>query len=145
MFVTPEVFKNAGGFDVQLGTGSNSAWQSGEGTDFLLRMLRGPHFRGFDWLPDLVINGISDSHGLSSQECRQKLRAYSLAVTGASSRSTVTPRIARYQCSSAAQRWVCQGKAVRTVGRNSWFIGRLDGLLGRTLVDSAPGFDAVGR
>ena len=40
IFVDRSVFARVGGFDEELGLGSNGPWQSGEETDFLLRALR---------------------------------------------------------------------------------------------------------
>lgn len=74
MLVRSDEFQSLGGFDVDLGSGAATPWQSGEGTELLLRLARdGARVR---FAPDLVVTGVVESEGLSGAERRRKLRAY---------------------------------------------------------------------
>jgi hypothetical protein len=79
LVVSHSCFEALGGFDTQMGSGAPTPWQSGEGTDFLLRALRRwPVLQNtFLWLPsDISIFGVSEGYGLNIRERRRKIRAY---------------------------------------------------------------------
>lgn len=66
-----------GGFDERLGTGANTPWQSGEGSDLILRLLDVFGSKGFIWFPrQIFVCGITEAEGLTKEKRRQKLRAY---------------------------------------------------------------------
>jgi hypothetical protein len=61
-------------FDSHLGSGSRGPWQSGEGTDLLLRIIRdGGRIVS---APEIVVLGSGERHDLSPAEYRTKVRAY---------------------------------------------------------------------
>jgi len=133
MFVRTSAFASVSGFNAGLGTGAHTPWQSGEGTDLLLRLMeRSQHFR-FDWLPDLQLFGISDSFGLSVHERRRKLRAYGrgygyvIRLHGYPFERAISILI------GGATFGLRKGRAYRWADGLSVFMGRLEGLLGVTL------------
>lgn len=64
----------ADGFDENLGTGAPTPWQSGEGTDLLLKTLsRNPVIH---WNSGLRVYGVTQDEGLTNAQRRAKLRAY---------------------------------------------------------------------
>ena len=76
LFMDHGVFRSLGGFNEDFGTGGPTPWQSGEGTELLLRWMAhgsGPSFR---WITELTVHGVSDASGLSPSQRRRKLRAY---------------------------------------------------------------------
>jgi GT2 family glycosyltransferase len=74
MFLRRDVFERVGGFREDLGTGASSPWQSGDGTDLLLRVMQ----RGGVVLsrPGLVVYGRGERKGLSADALVAKHRAY---------------------------------------------------------------------
>lgn len=74
MVLSKRVLEVAGGFDERLGTGCNTPWQSGEGTDLLLRLTREKLV--MKWDPDIGVEGVSQAYGLGPRERRRKLRSY---------------------------------------------------------------------
>ncbi len=74
LFVRADVFAAAGGFDEGIGSGARSPWQSGEGTELLLRLGAVGGRIHFD--PSLVIEGIPENEGLDRGQRQRKLRAY---------------------------------------------------------------------
>ncbi|MDH6180223.1 hypothetical protein M2152_000405 [Microbacteriaceae bacterium SG_E_30_P1] len=74
MLVRVDAVLAAGGFDEHLGSGADSPWQSGEGTDLLLRMSASGARVHFD--PDLEVRGVRETDGLDGAARRRKLRAY---------------------------------------------------------------------
>jgi hypothetical protein len=75
MILQRQVIADAGGFDEKLGSGAATPWQSGEGTDLLLRVLERRPLR-VRWLPQVSVFGVRQSHALTPAEARRKLRAY---------------------------------------------------------------------
>jgi hypothetical protein len=57
-----------------IGTGSDSPWQAGEGTDLLLRLIR--QGRRVVAAPEIVVLGRGERRSLSGQEWQTKLRSY---------------------------------------------------------------------
>lgn len=77
LVIRQSVFADLGGFDVLIGTGALSPWQAGEGTDLVLRAWKvlGPDC--ITWLdPSVTLGGVAETHGLTSEQRRRKLRAY---------------------------------------------------------------------
>lgn len=74
MFVRRAEFDAVGGFRDDLGTGATSPWQSGDGTDVLLKvMARGGRVVS---RPDVVVRGRGERKGLSEEKLIAKHRAY---------------------------------------------------------------------
>jgi hypothetical protein len=63
-----------GSFDEGLGTGSAGPFQSGEGTDLLLRAV--PSAVETAWVPDLCVFGVVEGHGLTLAQLYAKRRGY---------------------------------------------------------------------
>lgn len=131
MFLRKADLDALGGFDEQLGIGAQSPWQSGEGTDLLLRLLRADGIVTF--VPDLVIH--EDGSPLEVRERRMKARRYARGTGRVIRRhyglwfrvrSLMRPilagfaSVATFQVSDAATRLAT-------------LIGRFEGLIGRTL------------
>lgn len=74
MVLSRRAYDLAGGFDNSLGTGSGTPWQSGEGTDLLLKLLGEP--LDVVWDPSICVSGVSQNFGLTTSERRAKLRVY---------------------------------------------------------------------
>ncbi|MGN6408292.1 MAG: glycosyltransferase family 2 protein [Curtobacterium sp.] len=75
MALSVGAMQRAGAFDVGLGTGSAGPFQSGEGTDLLLRLIRDRPTSCL-FLPDLAVLGPTEGEGLSPRDRRRKLRGY---------------------------------------------------------------------
>lgn len=130
------VFDELGGFDPDLGTGAPTPWQAGEATDLLLRMTeqRPDLATAFAWLPPAVtVGGIGDPTGLSKQERRRKLRAYSRGL----GRLIVRHRYPwwwRFAFLLGGLAFGLRNRTTNTIGDGWWvFLGRAEGMLGRTL------------
>lgn len=74
MLVRSDVLEAVGGFNEELGSGAASPWQSGEGTELLLRLGREGARIQFD--TRLIMGGVPESAGLDSTARHRKLRAY---------------------------------------------------------------------
>lgn len=68
-------FVRAGGFDTSIGSGADSPWQAGEGTDLLLRLSTLDGF-SIEWVPDIEMRVQTAYAHLTPRECRRKLRRY---------------------------------------------------------------------
>jgi len=74
MWVRREVYEGIGGIRDDLGTGSDSPWQSGDGTDLLLRIMAdGGSVRS---RPDIVVSGRGERRDLTPDAFVAKHRAY---------------------------------------------------------------------
>ncbi len=73
-FVRRRSFEDVGGFDVRIGSGSATAYGSGEGTDLLLRLMDG----GGQVVsrPDLVVQGRGERRQLDAGSLVRKHRSY---------------------------------------------------------------------
>lgn len=142
------LFDALGGFDTEIGTGSESPWQAGEVTDLLMRALTlRPELRNkFVWAshPDAWVGGVAERAGLSSAERRWKLRAYGRGI-GHVYRSHPFPWW---------QRWgfVAAGLAIGIRRREEYplldglpaFVGRLEGATG-VVISPGRAHSAVSR
>lgn len=68
-------FEAAGGWNLALGSGADTPWQSGEGPDLLLRMAERKDF-AIDWVPDVAIQAQTEFAHLPVHERRRKQRSY---------------------------------------------------------------------
>jgi hypothetical protein len=132
-FVTREAFESVGAFRQDLGTGCATPWQSGEGTDLLLRMLSSG--RRVMSQPDIWMRGDSSDDRMLPRALVRKHRGYARG-TG------FVHRIHRYPASTKARIVVAPWLRVR--GLHSDYrmalriaaarsLGRVEGVLGRTV------------
>lgn len=136
LVIRHDQFHSVGGFDERIGTGATTPWQAGEVTDLLLRLQESNPAIGnsFFWAhsADAYVLGVQETQGLSGRERRRKLRAYGRGVG----------YIYRRHPFPHWQRWafVVAGLTIglrRAEDYTVWdgvtaFIGRLEGVLGRT-------------
>ncbi len=133
MFVSAEALDRAVVFDEQIGTGSPTPWQAGEGTDLLLRFIA--EQRRVISVPDVRVIGRGERRDLSEPEYRAKVRAYARGTgyvyrrhsygTFTKLRLVVAPWV----------RLALSGRVDRRGLRVAWSssLGRLEGVLARTL------------
>ncbi|WP_248150594.1 glycosyltransferase family 2 protein [Microbacterium aoyamense] len=131
-------FDEVGGFDENLGPGATTPWQVAEGTDLLLRVVaRHPNAAAaFVWLPhDVRVDGISTAFGLTTAERRRKMRAYGRG-TGRAMATHGYPLWWRLAFTGAGLLYGVRNAAPITLA-DGWpmFVGRLEGMLGRTFGD----------
>ncbi len=74
LVMSSALFVSSGGFDESLGSGASTPWQSGEGTDLLLRIAQQSTVCRF--MGHLSIFGKFETEGLDPRTRRRKLRAY---------------------------------------------------------------------
>jgi hypothetical protein len=75
MILRRDVWSSLGGFDEMLGTGAPTPYQSGEGTDLLLRGMTDRRLR-VRWAPDIALDGVSEAYGITPKQVAEKARAY---------------------------------------------------------------------
>ena len=138
IFVDRAVFRAHGGLRDDLGTGAPAPWQSGEGTDLLLRLLDAG--MRVEAAPDIAVHGVGERRGLADEEFVAKHRRYARG-TG------YVYRVHRYpgwvRARSVVAPWlrlrsfdVPLPLALRIARARS--VGRLEGLRGRTFGRGAP-------
>lgn len=132
------VVDRLGGFDPELGTGAATPWQAGEGTDLLLRALHRGQAEGFVWGPaDTHVGGVGQSAGLGAAERRRKIRAYGRGTA----RILARWHYPWWWCAAFAAAGLLVGVRHRSAHRplDGWwsFLGRVEGLLGRTVGSSS--------
>jgi hypothetical protein len=132
-FVRASAFAALGGFRGHLGAGAPTPWQSGEGTDLLLRLME----RGGQVLsrPDIAVLAEGERRGLSADELVAKHRMYARG-TGYIYRTHRYPAYVRWRIVGGP--WVhfaWQGRDLRLSLRIAMArsLGRVEGLLGTTL------------
>lgn len=140
-FVSRAAFATAGGFRTDLGTGCSTPWQSGEGTDLLLRIIAG----GGTVVSarDITIGGPGERRDLTDDEAVAKHRRYARG-TGYVYRVHGYPLRDRLRI--LAGPWMMMRRFGPGIGLTvriaiARFIGRLEGLSARCL-DIGPGAGA---
>jgi hypothetical protein len=68
-------FVKVGGFDPTIGSGAQTPWQAGEGTDLLLRLSMLDDF-SIEWIPDITMRAETEFAHLTPRERRHKIRRY---------------------------------------------------------------------
>lgn len=68
-------FNRVGGFDTSIGSGADTPWQAGEGTDLILRLSTLDGF-SVEWLPDIYMRTQTEFTHLTPTERRRKIRRY---------------------------------------------------------------------
>lgn len=133
LLVRRQLFDRVGGFDESIGTGAETPWQAGEGTDVLLRMQREGLTEDFAWLPPTTfLGGIADAHSLTATERRRKLRAYGRGLGRLVTRWRY-PFWWRIAFVGGGLLFGVRHHQTHAVLDGWWvFVGRLEGGLGRT-------------
>lgn len=133
VFLRREAFEAAGRFRQDMGTGADSPWQSGDGTDLLLTLMaRGGRVQS---RPGVVVLGRGERKGLSADALVAKHRAYARG-TGFVYRTHGYPRHARLRVLlsplvKAAAHDPSLALSLRlSIARSA---GRFEGLTGRPL------------
>ena len=133
LFIKCSTFFELGGFNEDFGTGAPTPWQSGEGTELLVRWMDRYDPQSFEWIHKLKVYGISDPFGLSALQRRRKLRAYArgygrLLITGGFS--------GRKRIEAALGGWLFglrKGAPYKAVDGLWVGLGRLEGMTGVVL------------
>lgn len=120
----------AGGFDDSLGVGSQTIWQSGEGTDLLLRVLSLGRMAVYE--PSIVVT--EHQLEINPDQYLRKIRAYGRG-TGRVYRLRYTPgerAMAVLRPLIAAAAYTLQGRQFDARKKLHAALGRLEGMRGRT-------------
>ncbi|WP_178997470.1 glycosyltransferase family 2 protein [Paenarthrobacter nitroguajacolicus] len=130
-FLTPHFLKSVGMYDESLGLGAKTPWQSGEGTDLLLRGLE----RGLTvvYLPGYKLVEAT-MPTLSAEKSRRRLRNYARGTGRVFARNySLAGRCALLIRS--AGRVVLQTRRGREAFRDNWqiLVGRVEGITGKIL------------
>ncbi|TQS92792.1 glycosyltransferase family 2 protein [Arthrobacter sp. TS-15] len=130
LIISSTIFVDSGGFDEMLGSGASSPWQSGEGTDLLLRIGQRPTVCRF--MGQLSIFGKFETSGLQPRDRRRKLRAYGRGYGFVQSRWQYS-KIRRFRSIMGALTLFFRSKGKYNLRDSvSIAVGRVEGLLGRT-------------
>ena len=138
---TRDSWVEGGGFDVDLGVGADTPWQSGESTDLILRLIRAgfraslcPDRVGFEESPSLL--PMPDRILRARRYARGTGRVYSMRLSMWSRIQLVLKSVVRVAVDTMGLREFAGGAEARQV-----LIGRLEGLWGTTL-DRSPRMDS---
>lgn len=133
LFMDHGIFRSLGGFNEDFGTGGPTPWQSGEGTELLLRWMTHSSAPSFRWLTELKVHGVSDASGLSPSQRRRKLRAY---ARGYGRLLTLGEFSVQQRLKAAIGGWLfgLRKGATYSAADGLWVgLGRFEGLSGITL------------
>lgn len=134
-FLRVDAFRRLDGFRVDLGTGAPSPWQSGEGTDLLLRLLAAGGT--VTSRPDITVMGAGERRSLSADEFVAKHRRYARG-TGYLYRLHRYPAHLRLRVLVAPLVRATRHDASLSLSlrlARARFLGRLEGLLERPFGD----------
>lgn len=133
LLVRRSAFEAVGGFDEGIGTGASTPWQAGEVTDLLLRLRQAGFTDAFEWCPPEVhVRGVGEASGLSDAERRRKQRGYNRGTARLLARWRY-PWWWQLAFLGAGLLSGVLHPASHRVSDGWWvFLGRLEGMLGRT-------------
>jgi hypothetical protein len=127
MVLAMSAFDRSGGFDPGLGTGSAGPFQSGEGTDLLLRLERdGVQVR---FLGDLQVLGPGEADGLTSRQRHRKVRGYARGYGLLHRRWRFGPTRFAWSVLGAATLWIRARGRFDPVDSLLIAVGRVEGYL----------------
>jgi glycosyltransferase involved in cell wall biosynthesis len=143
LLIRRNLFEELGGYNQNIGSGTNTPWQSGEGTDLILRALdKWPALATqFSWFPsEMSLRCVNVTHGLNKSARRQKLLAYGRGLGWVA-------RHHNYSLSWKLKRLI--GGAVIGILHSNYevidgwwgFRGRFEGMIGKTI--GAESYQAV--
>jgi hypothetical protein len=125
-----EAFERVGRFNPALGSGADTPWQAGEGTDLLLRMSLLDAF-AVEWIPDIEVRAHTEFSHLTPQERRRKIRFYGRG-SGYVYRSWDYPAWDKFRhVFGAALAPLLKRDKFRTRDGLALMVGRAEGVLGR--------------
>ncbi len=125
-------FARVGGFDPSIGSGADTPWQAGEGTDLLLRLAALDGF-SIAWVPDIAVRAQTEFAHLTRAERRRKLRYYARGV-GYVYRRWDYPVWARFRfVLGGALAPLRMPRKFRPLDGLALAVGRTEGVLGRVL------------
>lgn len=131
MVLSRRALELAEGFDEDLGAGSSTLWQSGEGTDLLLK-LRGRNL-SIAWDPELQVLGVPEEFGLTRTAHLNKLRGYGRGY-GCIHRKWSYPLGKKIRiCVAPWIKAAIPNSGIGVQQASAISLGRVEGLLGRRL------------
>ncbi len=126
-------FDRVGGFDPSIGTGAETPWQSGEVTDLLFRLAADDGGLRIEWIDELTVRAHTEFAHLTPAERRRKLRNYGRG-SGYIYRRWRYPVSAKLKHLLGATLMPLRNpRKFRPLDGLMLFIGRAEGILGRTL------------
>lgn len=129
MLLSSKAFNLAGGFDEELGTGCGTPWQSGEGTDLLLK-IRDLNLEVV-WDPSIQVLGVAENHGLTPDEYRKKLRSYGRGYGYLYAKWSYPLRAKLRICVSPWFKALPPDRSIALGDAAAMCLGRVEGILGR--------------
>ncbi|MED5814339.1 glycosyltransferase [Mycolicibacterium sp. 050232] len=128
-------FVQVGGFDPALGSGAQTPWQAGEGTDLLIRLSELDDF-SIDWIHDIAVHAQTEFAHLTPSERRRKIRFYGRG-TGYLYRRWDYPAWDKFRhVFGALLSPVLKRDKFRPRDGFALALGRAEGVLGRVLSDN---------
>lgn len=130
-FLTPEFLRGVGSYDESLGLGADTPWQSGEGTDLLLRGLQQGH--SVVYVPGYALVEAT-MPTLSAENSRRRLRNYARGTGRVFARNYSS----RGRCTLLIRslgRLILQVWLGRETFQDNWqiLLGRAEGIIGKSL------------
>jgi glycosyltransferase involved in cell wall biosynthesis len=132
-----DLIEEIGGFDVDVGVGATTPWQSAEGQDLLLRALQAGARCYYD--PRLIGHDEDTDRLTASDSFIRKQRSYARGMTYVMRKHRLgMPIMAYYVCRAAAGAGLAMMRGRPTLARFhiAAALGRVEGILGRTFGDS---------
>ncbi len=125
-------FARVGGFDPSIGSGAETPWQAGEGTDLFLRMSMLDGF-SIDWVDDIVVGAQTEFAHLTAKERRRKIRRYGRGTGYLYRRWSYPARARLFHLLGAVLMPLRNPAKFRPRDGLALAVGRAEGLLGRVL------------